>query len=210
MNPMKALAGYGEAGVVTTDDDEIHEKLRMLRHAGTKSDPQKKITNECHYMVLNHKIDTIQAAMLLVAMKYLPQKVARRTEIARKYTAAFSDFVKCPQTPPGDIHAYFAYAIQTDRRDELKECLDKKEIENKVFHMPLASEAPVYSHLKKIDTPVARRIANEFLSLPIHEKLSDEQVDYVITTVSDFFSCQAILINENQVLDNSMFFHHHC
>lgn len=188
MNPMKALAGYGEAGVVTTDDDEIHEKLRMLRHAGTKSDPQKKITNECHYVVLNHKIDTIQAAMLLVSLKYLPQRMARRTEIAKKYTTALSKFMKCPQPPQGDLHAYFTYAIQTDRRDELREYLTKRQIENKVFHIPLASDAPVYSHLKKTDTPVARRITDEFLSLPAHEKLSDEQIDYVIDSIRDFFN----------------------
>ena len=188
MNPMKALAGYGEAGAVTTDDPEIYEKLRMLRHAGTKSDPQKKITNECRYVVLNHKIDTIQAALLLVTMRYLPQRMARRTEIAKKYTKALSNFVKCPQTPQGDIHAYFTYAIQTDKRDELREYLTERQIENKIFHMPLASEAPVYAHLKRIETPVARRITNEFLSLPAHEKLSDEQIDYVIDAIRDFYN----------------------
>ncbi len=188
MNPMKALAGYGEAGVVTTDDEKIYEQLRMLRHAGTKSDPQKKITNECHYIVLNHKIDTLQAAMLLVSMKHFPQRMARRTEIAQRYTQALSRRVKCPQPAAEDAHAYFTYAIQTDRRDELREFLTKKEIESKIFHIPLASEAPAYSHLKNADTPVARKITKEFLSLPAHEKLSDAQIDYVISSIRDFFN----------------------
>ncbi len=187
MNTMKVLASYGEAGAVTTDDPEIYEKVRMLRYSGTKSDPKKIITNECYYTALNHKIDTLQAAMLLVAIRHLPRKMARRKEIAERYSNALSDLVKCPQTPKGDIHAYYTYAIQTEKRDELKNYLGQHQIETKIYHIPLASNAPVYSHLKKVQTPMAQKVLDRFLSLPAHEKLSDEQVDYVIRTIQNFF-----------------------
>ena len=186
MNAMKTLASYGDAGAIATDDREIYEKIRMLRYGGTKSDPRKIITNQCYYVSLNHRLNTVQAAMLLVAMKYFPRKMERQKEIAGRYTEAFSDFVRCPQTPDGDIHAYFTYAIQLDKRDELKNYLSEKQIESKVYHLPLASQAPVYSHLKA-KTPVAERVLDRFLSIPAHEKLSDEQVDYVIIAIHDFF-----------------------
>ncbi|MCP4265455.1 MAG: DegT/DnrJ/EryC1/StrS family aminotransferase [Candidatus Brocadiaceae bacterium] len=187
MNSMKVLGSYGEAGVVTTDDPEINERIRLLRYGGTKSDPKKKITNECLEVSLNHKIDTIQAAMLLVAMKYLPEKMERRTDIASKYIEALSNLVDCPATPNGDIHAYFTFAIQLDRRDELREFLAKKEIETKIFHYPLANEATAYSSYMRIQTPMAKRVLSRFLSIPAHEKLTDEQVNYVIKSIREFF-----------------------
>lgn len=187
MNSMKVLASFGEAGAVTTDDPDIYETVRMMRYSGTKSDPRKIVTNEGYYVALNHKINTIQAAMLLVAMKYLPAKMARRLEIANRYTAGLSEFVTCPQIPPGDIHALYTYAIQADRRDELREYLNANEIETKIYHVPLASDAPVYANLKKSETPVARNIMNRFLSLPAHEKLTNDQIDFVIEKVIQFY-----------------------
>ena len=187
MNTMKVLSSYGEAGAVTTDDPEIYEKVRMLRYSGTKSDPKKVVTNECYYVALNHKIDTVQAAMLLVAMRHLPSKMGRRNEIAERYSKGLSGLVKCPKTPNGDIHAYYTYAIQTERRNELKDYLAQHEVETKIYHIPLASEAPVYASLKRRETPVAQRVLDQFLSLPAHEKLSNEQIDYVIDKVRNFY-----------------------
>jgi len=187
MNPMKILAGYGEAGAVTTDDPAVNETVRMLRYAGTKSDPEKIITNECYHVSLNHKMDTTQAAMLLVAMKRLPAIVERRTEIARGYTNALKDVVRCPLVADDSKHAYFTYAIQTERRNQLKEFLEKQEIETKIYHLPLASEAPVYQGCKRGETPVAKRVLDNFLSIPCHEKLNDDQIDFVIEKVLAFF-----------------------
>ena len=68
---MKSLGGFGEAGAVTTNNKKIYEMVKMLRYTGTKSDPKKIITNECYHVALNHKIDTLQAAMLLVIFKEL-------------------------------------------------------------------------------------------------------------------------------------------
>ncbi|MBF0523076.1 MAG: DegT/DnrJ/EryC1/StrS family aminotransferase [Candidatus Omnitrophica bacterium] len=187
MNTMKVLSAYGEAGAVTTDSTELYEKIKMLRYTGTKSDPKKIITNECYYVSLNHKIDTMQAALLLVAMKHLPAKMKRRQEIADKYTQALSGLVKCPQTASGDVHAYYTYAIQADGRDQLQAYLNSKEIETKIYHVPLANKAPVHAKNMRYETPVAQRVLDRFLSIPAHEKITDEQVDFVIKTIQEYY-----------------------
>ena len=71
MNPMKSLAGYGEAGIALTNDFKIYKKLKLLRYAGTTSDPKKIITNNCLEISLNHKMDSLNASLLLVAFKKL-------------------------------------------------------------------------------------------------------------------------------------------
>ena len=76
MNPMKVVGGYGETGAVVTDRKDLYEKLKILRYLGTKSDPAKIITNEAIYVSLNHKIDTIQAAMILVMMKVFSMRTS--------------------------------------------------------------------------------------------------------------------------------------
>ncbi len=186
MNAMKSLSSYGEAGAVVTDDPQVYEKVRMLRHAGTKSDPNKFITNEGDYVALNHKMDTIQAAMLLVAMKYFPNKMVRKSQIAKMYTEGLSDLVKCPIVATGDKHGFYTFPIQTPKRDELKEYLQAQGIETKIFHMPLACDSAVYAHLKRPQISVAQNIITRTLNLPCHEKLSDEQVGYVVSTMRHF------------------------
>jgi len=181
MNSMKVLGAYGEAGAIATDDDELADKLRILRYAGTV---RKEISE---YIELNHKIDTLQAAMLLVAMDYLPGRQARRREIARCYNEAFKDFAVCPEHAQDWSHAFYIYSIQVDRRDELKAHLEGRDIECKVYHFPLMPDQPAYAHLAKPDIPVARKVASRMLSIPAHEKLTDEEVEYTIKSVQEFY-----------------------
>lgn len=188
MNSMKVLGGYGETGSAVTDREDLYQKLNMLRYTGTKSDPAKIITNEAIYVSLNHKIDTVQAAMLLVMMKHLPERMKRRTEIAMRYNEALSGMVLCPKFREGDIHALYTYAIQAEKRDQLMKHLNDNGIETKIYHKPLVSDAPIFRKYKRKDTPNARIVLSRFLSIPAHEKLSDEQVDFVIEKIKEFYS----------------------
>ena len=77
MNPMKCLSGYGEGGLVATNNKILYEKIKILRYAGTTSDPKKLITNNCIEISLNHKMDTINAAMLLASFKFFPHKIKK-------------------------------------------------------------------------------------------------------------------------------------
>ena len=188
MNSMKVLGGYGETGAAVTNREDLYEKLKMLRYTGTKSDPAKIITNEAIYVSLNHKIDTVQAAMLLVMMKYIPNKMKRRTEIAMRYNQALSDMVLCPEFKEGNIHALYTYAIQAEKRDQLMKHLNDNGIETKIYHKPLVSDAPVFQKYKGKDTPNARKVLSRFLSIPAHEKLSNGQIDFVIEKIKEFYS----------------------
>jgi len=187
MNSMKVLGGFGETGAAVTDNSDYYEKLKILRYTGTKSDPNKIITNEAIYASLNHKIDTVQAAMLLVMMKHLPNRMKRRQEIAERYNKALSNVVVCPEFIKGDTHALYTYAIQAVRRDELLKYLNENGIETKIYHKPLVSDAPVFRQYIKKDTPNARKILSRFLSIPAHEKLSNSQIDYVIEKINSFY-----------------------
>ena len=126
--------------------------------------------------------------MLLVMMKYLPQRMKRRNEIAMRYNEALSDLVLCPQFKENNVHALYTYAIQADNRDKLMMHLNENEIETKIYHDPLVSDAPVFEKYRGKDTPNARRILSRFLSIPAHEKLSNDQVDFVIEEIKRFYS----------------------
>ena len=190
MNTMKVLGGFGESGAAVTDNPEYYEKLKILRYTGTKSDPTKIISNEAIYASLNHKIDTVQAAMLLVMMKRLPERMMRRQEIADRYNDALSNIVICPTFIQGDTHALYTYVIQADRRDELMSYLNENGIETKIYHKPLVSDAPIFKKYVKEDTPNARAVLSRFLSIPGHEKLSNQQIDYVIEKIISFYQDQ--------------------
>ena len=180
MNPMKVLGGYGEAGVVVTDEEEMYKRLKRLRHAGTTSDPKKRITNECLEVSLNHKMDTINASLLLVAFKYLPQKQKLREMIAKKYDEKLPLEFNRQGYHPGEVHARYVYAIKVKQRDELKNYFEKHNIETKIMHEPLACDAPVYIKHNNNPVPMARKILAESLIIPSHEKLSEKQVNTVI------------------------------
>ena len=188
MNTMKSLASYGEAGVIVTDDKDIYDIVKMIRYAGTKSDPKKIVTNDCYYSELNHKLDTIQASLLLVAMEYYPEKMFKRTRIANRYNQLLSKYVDVPQINRLDIHALYSYTIGVNQRDEMQKYLNENGIETKIYHLPLAIDAPVYRSIRKLPIPTARVQSQRCLSIPAHEKLSDEQVEYVASKVIEF--CQ--------------------
>ena len=187
-NVMKNVGGFGEAGAVTTDNKKIYNMVKMLRYAGTKSDVKKIITNECYHITLNHKINTIQAAMLLVSLKHFKKRMKRRVQIANIYNRELSKFVTCPKIgPSGTTHGLYTYAIQTNNRNELMKYLSSKGIENKIYHLPLASEAPVFKKYKRFKTPVAKKVLDRYLSIPAHEKMIPSQQLYVIETIKKFF-----------------------
>jgi len=187
MNSMKVLGAFGEAGVVVTNDKEINDKIRILRYSGTNSDPNKIITNEAVYPSLNHKIDTVQAAMLLVMLKYLPKRMERRKEIANYYNSELSTLVNCPDINNNNIHALYTYAIQAEDRDQLMNYMNKNHIETKIYHTPLIPDSPSYKKYRSKNYSVAKKIISKTLSIPAHEKLTDNQVSYVVNIIKKFY-----------------------
>jgi dTDP-4-amino-4,6-dideoxygalactose transaminase len=186
MNPMKVYGGYGEAGAVVTNDSKIYQKIKRLRHAGTTSDPQKIITNICTDISLNHKMDTINAALLLVALKYLPEKLVCRKLIADRYDNELPLQIGRQGSLEGEINARYVYAIKYKERNKLKDYLAKHNVETKIMHEPLACDAPVFRKYNVNPVPNARKILKNSLVIPSHEKMDKLQVNRIIDLTHRF------------------------
>ncbi len=185
ISQMKILNSYGEGGIVLTDSAEMAERLVSLRYLGSVN---REICIEPH---LNHKIDTIQAAMTLVAFDQAEPSIARRLDIARRYHEGLSDLVTCPEPPAGADDrrcVFFDYTIATPHRKMLRRWMEEKGVEVKIRHPLHFGQQPCYQHLSSAaDLPMATRLVGEILSLPIHEKLTDDEIAYVIKSVTGFF-----------------------
>jgi dTDP-4-amino-4,6-dideoxygalactose transaminase len=182
MNPMKVYNGFGEAGAVLTNDDKLREKLVSLRYNGTIN------KQDCHYPSLNGRMDTIQAAMLLVNLDYLEEKIERRRAIAALYNERLQGLVQCPKEHPGNRHIYYAYTILAERRDELMQYLASKGIETQVQHPIPMPHHTAYKGRFKADIPVCEATVSRILCLPNQEELAPEEVEYVCRHIREFYT----------------------
>jgi len=184
LNPMKNPAGYGEAGAVVTNDAALRDRLLRLRQVGMGPG------EVCLEPSLNFKMDALQAALIGVSMTRTADVTRRRIEIAHRYTEQLLSVVECPEKHHGhDLPSvYFDYPILADKRDSLKVHLEACGIEVKIKHTPLMPDQPAFKGLLGADVPVAREAIKRLLNLPIHEKLTNEEVDYVAECVRGFYS----------------------
>ena len=186
-NPMKPLAGYGEGGIVVTNDKKIYKKVKILRHAGTLSDPKKIITNYCREISLNHKMDSLNASLILVSLKNFKDKTKIKENIFKVYRNFLSKKIRFQEYNSNIIHGKYVFPIIVNNRDKLKFFLNTKGIETKIFNLPLINETPVYFSRDSIkETPKAKKLSLNSLIIPSHEKLSSTQVDYVIKNINKF------------------------
>ena len=186
MNPMKPLSGYGEGGLVVTNNAKIYNKIKILRYAGTTSDPKKLITNNCIEISLNHKMDSINASLLLVSLRYFNKKMKILKSISNRYRNGLSKKVRLQEYRKNEIPGRYAFPIIVKKRNLLKKYLYEKNIETKIWNDPLVSDAPVYKKLKSGNMLKAKEILNNSLNIPLHEKLTNKQVDYVIYHINKF------------------------
>src|SRR5467141_2015735 len=180
----KNLGAYGEAGSITTNDDRLAEELRALREHGQS-------TRYYHPVVgYNARLDEIQAAILRIKLRRLPEWNTRRREIARTYNKllAGSDVIT-PEIPGGGRHVFYCYAIRVPggRRDALRAYLAERGVGTQI-HYPVPihmQEAAQFLGYRKGDLPVTEKVAGEVLSLPMFAELTDAQIDRVATSVTE-------------------------
>ena len=180
LNPMKVLNSYGDAGVVITNEKKIYEKIKKLRYLGAINQ------SPCEYVELNHKIDTLHAALIENSFKYFKKNINKRKKIANFYNFSLKEYVCCPNIARDD-HVIFEYIIRSKNRDKLERYLLNKNIECKVRYKYLMPEQPAYKHLPFNDLTIANEIKKEVLSLPCHEKMTMEEARYVVKSVINFF-----------------------
>ena len=181
----KNLGAYGEAGSITTNDDKLADDLRSLREHGQS-------TRYYHPVVgYNARLDEIQAAILRIKLRKLPEWNARRIAIARHYNAALAGSgVILPEVPEGERHVFHCYVIRVPdgRRDALKAALAEAGIGTGV-HYPVPihlQEAAAFLGYRKGEMSVTEKLAGEVLSLPMYAELSDAQVETVAGAVKAF------------------------
>ncbi len=183
--PTKNLGAFGDAGMIVTDNDELAEKVRMIRVHGSKVRYNHEILG------VNSRLDTIQASVLLVKLKYLDEWNDKRAEIAKKYTEGLSDVdgLVTPYSKPDCKHIYHQYTIKTNRKDELAQFLKEKGIQTAV-HYPIPlhlQKAFSYLGYKEGDFPISERCSKEVLSLPMFPELKDDEIEYIIESIRQFY-----------------------
>ncbi len=186
--PSKNLGAFGDAGLCTTDDPELAEKLRVLRVHGGK--PK-------YYHALiggNFRIDELQAAVLRVKLKYLDGWTGARQRNAAYYDRAFaqaglSEFLATPRAVAGQRHIFNQYVVRVDRRDALRKFLTDSSIGTEIYYpVPLhVQECFAYLGYKPGDFPESERAAAETLALPIYPELTESQLTHVVASIARFF-----------------------
>lgn len=187
--PSKNLGGMGDGGFLTTNGDALAAKLRALRVHGAEEKYYHK------YVGLNSRLDGFQGAVLRVKLPHLDQWTQSRRQNAAKYRQLFTDAglneeVATPLERSNARHIYNQYVIRVSgRRDELRAFLAENGIGTDIYYpVPLhLQECFRYLGYRAGDLPQAEKAAKETLALPIYPELKPEQLDYVVSTISDFF-----------------------
>ena len=184
--PAKILGCAGDGGAVATNDDKTADLIRLMRDHGYRRE-----TGEILLYGYNSRLDNIQAAMLDIKLKYLPQWIKRRREIAEKYNSALKNISEIQLPPkPDNSGKYFDvfqnYVIRSSGRDTLRQYLQKEGIETLV-----SWPVPTHHHralgLYDHSLPVTEKISKEVISLPLFPELEDAGVDYVISSLKNYF-----------------------
>ncbi len=185
--PSKNLGGAGDGGLLTTNDAELAEKLRMLRVHGSK------VKYYHRYVGINSRLDALQAAVLRVKLKYLDQWTEARRRNAARYNTLFTEAgieeVMTPPAHPHHRHIYNQYTIRCPRRDELLASLKEQDIGTEIYY-------PVPLHLQECfaslgyragHLPVSEKAAHECLSLPIYPEMTAGMQECVVDRIVRFY-----------------------
>lgn len=184
-HPMKILGCAGDGGFVVTNDDQLAEKLYLLRNHGQKTKQEISFYGFCS------RLDTLQAALLNIKFQKLPEWIERRREIARTYNEAFRELdIVCPNYDDQSGADYFdvfsSYVIRTPHQTELMDFLRENQIEAFVHMGPhtLADQEGLANKEMALDR--TRSLTQQILSLPVYPEMTAEQVNYVIEKIRDF------------------------
>lgn len=187
--PTKNLGCFGDGGMVTTNNEKLASKLKMLRVHGSK-------VRYYHDLVgANSRLDEIQAAVLRVKLKRLDSWAAGRTKNAERYDRLFekaniSKFVKTPKIQDGNRSVYNQYVIRAKDRDALRAHLAGLNIGSEVYYPLCLHDQKCFKYLgyKKGDLPESERAAKEALALPIYPELKGPEQQFVVSSIAGFYN----------------------
>ncbi len=184
--PSKNLGCFGDGGAVVTNDDFLYERVKLLRNYGSHDRYYHEIAG------INSRLDELQAGILSIKLKEVSNWNRRRSEIANFYSREFKNIPGLipPILPDNrDEHVWHLYVVRCTKRNELKEHLLANGIHTQIHYPCPPHLQKAYQHLeyKQGDFPVAEKLANEVLSLPIGPHLSQQQAEHTVRTVKEFF-----------------------
>ena len=178
--PSKNLGCYGDGGMVTTNDAQLAETLRMLRNHGSKV--------RYHHDIIgyNSRLDELQAVILRVKLKRIEQFNDGRRRAAHRYSAGLAQLpdVMPPFEDGKGRHVYHQYTLLSPKRDAIQKALNEAQIANAIYYpIPLHRQKAFADSCQDIKLPVSEQVAAECLSLPIFPELTDAQVDAVLEVI---------------------------
>jgi dTDP-4-amino-4,6-dideoxygalactose transaminase len=179
--PTKNLGGCGDGGMITTNDENVAVAARALRNCG-------QTAKNVHGLIpLNHRLDSMQAAILRVKLHYLEEFITCRRQLAEVYNALLNGKpIRLPAEPPGYSHVYHLYVIRVQNRDALQAHLKEHGIGTAIHYPNPVHLQPFYANGRDRhgEFPVAETICNEILSLPMYPELPQEQVETVASEIA--------------------------
>lgn len=184
LHPLKNLYAFGDAGMITLKDKGLDETLRKARVHGLRT------RTDCDFWSFNSRLDEIQAAMLLVAIKKLPEWIEERRRLARIYNQELGGLVRVPLENADEYCVHQTYVIRSQNRDKLHDFLIANGVEVKIHY-------PVPIHMQKAaadlgysagDFPETMRAVSEILSLPLYPGMTSTQQSYVIQKIREFYA----------------------
>ena len=181
--PTKNLGGYGDGGMVLTNDEELAEKLKILRAHGSKPKYYHSVVG------CNSRLDAIQAAILLAKLKHLNKWNEGRRQNAKRYDSLFADMdVVTPHAEGFNYHIYNQYVVRVGNRDELKTFLKEKGVGTEIYYPVPLHIQECYSELgyKPGDMPVSEEASERVLALPVYAELTQEQQEQVVELIGGF------------------------
>lgn len=184
--PSKNLGCYGDGGALFTNDAQLAEKIKMMANHG------QRIKYHHDVIGVNSRLDTLQAAILLVKLKYLNDYESSRNDVADFYDQALAGIrqIKIPARAENSTHVFHQYTLQAERRDELKKYLEEKGIPSMIYY-------PVPLHFQKAykregfgegSFPITEALSKTVISLPIHTEMKPRELEYIVEQIRNFYA----------------------
>ena len=182
--PTKNLGGFGDGGALTTNNEEYANEFRVIRNYGSK-----KLHYENDIIGMNSRLDELQAGLLRVKLAHLDELNDERIRIARRYDSEINNPLVVPlRTRPNSNNIYHQYVIHCKCRDKLMEYLKEHEI-GTIIHYPIPphlQKAYAYLGYHKGDLPISEKYADDVLSLPMYNGMTNEEQSFVIEMINSF------------------------
>ena len=201
--PSKNLGGAGDGGMITTNDPQLADQLRLLRDHGRRQKHSHEVSGHevlgHEVLGMNSRMDALQAAILRVKLPHLADWTRRRREKAERYRALFDEFalvgnVKLPAAPPGCFHVYNQFTVRSSERDRLREFLRARRIPTEIYYPRPLHLQPAFAYLgyRAGEFPEAEAASREVLSLPIYPELKEEHQATLVRAMADFYGTSGV------------------